>query len=147
MYDFLRGPEHQALGVFRGKRWKVRKTFLEATVVGLEGLLTATQWLRESVRTMVCGANLASHVHALGPFLLLLSRWCSAPCPNRASEFLVEASKAFLSSRFGPVHGVLRVAGNGPIETTHSAVIGERMVSLQCQAGHGRPHSGSWRSV
>ena len=40
MYDFLRGPKHQAFGVFRGERWKVWKTFLEAADVGLEALLT-----------------------------------------------------------------------------------------------------------
>ena len=39
----------------------------------LKACSQATQWLRESVRTMVCGANLASHVHALVPF-------CSCCC-------------------------------------------------------------------
>ena len=66
VHDFLRGPKHQAFGVFRGKRWKVWMWVLKA-------FSQATQWLRESVRTMVCGANLASHVHALGPF-------CSCCC-------------------------------------------------------------------
>ena len=42
MYDFLRGPKHQAFRVFRGKSWKVWKTFLEAADVGLEGLLTGS---------------------------------------------------------------------------------------------------------
>ena len=42
VYDFLRGPKHQAFRVFRGKSWKVWKTFLEAADVGLEGLLTGS---------------------------------------------------------------------------------------------------------
>ena len=67
--------------------------------------------------------------------LLLLLRWCSAHDQTGRVEFLVEASKAFLSSWFGLVHGVLRVAGNGPIETTDTAVIGERMVSFSVRQG------------
>ena len=53
-----------------------------------------------------------------------LLRWSSALGQTARVEFLVEAAKAFLSSWYGQVHGVLRVAGTGPIETTDT----ERMV-------------------
>ena len=49
---------------------------------------------------MVCGANLASHVHAFGPLCSCCLRWCSAHAQTGRVEFLVEASKAFLSSWF-----------------------------------------------
>ena len=48
---------------------------------------------------------------------------------------MVEAAKAFLSSWFGQVSGVLRVAGTGPIGTTDTAVFGERMVSFSVRQG------------
>ena len=48
---------------------------------------------------------------------------------------MVEAAKAFLSAWFGQVHGVVRVAGTGLIETTDTADFGERMVSFSVWQG------------
>ena len=122
VYDFLRGPKHQASGVFRGGLWKVWKTFLEAAGVVLKACSQATL-IRED-DGLRCEFGFACA--CIRSLVLLLLRWCSAHAQTGRVEFLVEASKAFLSSWFGLVHGVLRVAGNGPIETTDTAVIGER---------------------
>ena len=91
VYDFRRGPKHQAL---RRKAWK---TFLEAEDVGPGGLPTGAHWHRQCVRTMVCGANLNSHVHALRRFCSYCCEWSSAHAQTWRVEFLVEAAKAFLS--------------------------------------------------
>ena len=131
VYDFLRGPKHQASGVFRGGLWKVWKTFLEAAGVVLKACSQATL-IRED-DGLRCEFGFACA--CIRSLVLLLLRWCSAHAQTGRVEFLVEASKAFLSSWFGLVHGVLRVAGNGPIETTDTGVIGERMVSFSVRQG------------
>ena len=66
---------------------------------------------------------MASHVHVLGPF-------CSCFCDG-----LLPIAKRGEWRSWLREHGVPRVAGAGPIQTTDTAVSGEKMVSFSVEQG------------
>ena len=97
---------------------------------------------------MVCGENLASPVTCTRSLLLLLGAMVFCPCPKQG-----EWSSWLRHPRHFCHHGLvwsmvfsesLEMFRLRPLDT---AVDWREDGVLQCQAGHGRPHSCSWRWV